>query len=639
MIRNLFEDIYLFKDAVNVYIIKKDNRAVLIDFGSGDILNHLSELQIDTIDYILHTHYHRDQCFGDSLATQQGIKIGVPSKEKKLFSAAKKFWETKSYYDLYYFKPTFFVSTNNIHYDMKFKHGNVFKWDSIIFKIIKTPGHTTGSISYLLDKNGQKFAFTGDLIHSGGKVLTYYDLEYVYNDNGEEGFKYSLKSFQRLLEMEPDVLLPSHGSLILEPQKEIVSLKKKLKKARFTFCSEFSGIYIDLPELNERAIQPIDIKKEFPHLIRNGLCPPILIKGNNDNAILLDFAGDDSSGYYLEDFKGILKKNEINQIDFILPTHYHDDHTAGIPLLLQAFKTNVYALENMVDILENPTHYRLGCLTDQPIKVDRILKDGEEFFWEDYKFQIFHFPGQTEYHAGIFTNIDGKSIFFTGDTITQRSFIDRDTNMNCLNFCRLGPDVGFMKCADLLLKCNPEYLAISHYGIIKINRSLLLRFKEFVSEYEPLLSDLIAQENPNYGFDPNWISFKPIRVSIKPGESFITHLVVRNYSNYESILKFKLNLPKSWSAKPSKASLLIKPNKFKEIPLKINVPKNSKSMGRQIITANIHWNDSYLGPFPDLMVDCNYVPISSWNAWHPDNEMNLESWIYNSMRSSRRNFK
>ena len=37
------------------------------------------------VDYIFHTHYHRDQCFGDDIALSKEIRIGAPYKERKLF--------------------------------------------------------------------------------------------------------------------------------------------------------------------------------------------------------------------------------------------------------------------------------------------------------------------------------------------------------------------------------------------------------------------------------------------------------------------------------------------------------------------------------------------------------------------------
>ena len=176
----LFENIFLFEDYINVYVIKDGDKAILIDFGSGKILNFLSEIGVNKVEYIFHTHYHRDQCFGDKFALQQEIRIAAPRREQKLFTEAEEFWKKKSYYDIYSLKPTFFVSTYNIPLDRTFEDKEEFAWGSFKFKIIETRGHTARSVTYLLDHETGILAFTGDLIHSGGKIINYYDLEYSY---------------------------------------------------------------------------------------------------------------------------------------------------------------------------------------------------------------------------------------------------------------------------------------------------------------------------------------------------------------------------------------------------------------------------------------------------------------------------
>ena len=127
-ISQVFDNVYLFKDAINVYIIRSGKKAILIDFGSGEVLEHLSEIGIDDVEYIFHTHYHRDQCYGDFIALEKRIKIAAPHKERRLFQDAENFWKRRSYYDIYYFKPTFFVSTYNIPLEKTFKNGDTFNW-------------------------------------------------------------------------------------------------------------------------------------------------------------------------------------------------------------------------------------------------------------------------------------------------------------------------------------------------------------------------------------------------------------------------------------------------------------------------------------------------------------------------------
>ncbi|MFW9822804.1 MAG: MBL fold metallo-hydrolase [Candidatus Thorarchaeota archaeon] len=628
----LFENIFLFKDYVNVYVIKDENKAILIDFGSGRILNYLSEIDITKVEYIFHTHYHRDQCFGDNFALEQGIRIAAPRREKKLFTEAEEFWKEKSYYDIYSLKPTFFVSTNNIPLDQTFGDNEEFQWGPYNFRVIETRGHTARSITYLLNHNVGTLAFTGDLIHSGGKVLNYYDLEYSYTgDGGSMGIGFSLESFEKLMKYNPYVLLPSHGEIIKQPSKNIEILKEKFSQVTSAFrLDKIIPMDVNNPMDVVEQLEKNEDKSLFPHIIRRGFGTTFILLGNHQNCILIDFPGDGKFfSYNYEQLSKILEEKGVESIDFVIPTHYHDDHLGGIPLLQQKYNISVYALENLVDIMTNPTHYRIGCLIDTPIKVDRVLKDGEIFTWDDYKFQIFHFPGQTEYHMGLFTEIDGKSVFFVGDSMQPDLLNIPETNNNCINFCQLGDNVGSVKCADILLKCNPEYIASSHMGFFKVNKEMLKDYKAHVSKYKSLMADLLAQDDPNMGFDPNWIHFKPVRIISQPGTTFKTNLIVRNFLDKESKVKIKLNLPEKWEAEYEKEISNIKPKTFIEIPVSIKIPETEDPKGRTILTANITWNGKDIGPFPDLMIDHGFIPSDSWTAWTPDKGTDLLQWIIN----------
>ena len=75
----LTEHLYRFEDTCAVYVVRDGSSCVLIDFGSGKILDHLRELGISKVDWILHTHHHRDQCQGDHKAVERGIPIAVPA--------------------------------------------------------------------------------------------------------------------------------------------------------------------------------------------------------------------------------------------------------------------------------------------------------------------------------------------------------------------------------------------------------------------------------------------------------------------------------------------------------------------------------------------------------------------------------
>lgn len=59
----LSTNLFLLEDTCNVYLIRRGERALLIDFGSGRILDFLRDLGVSKIDWILHTHHHPAENF------------------------------------------------------------------------------------------------------------------------------------------------------------------------------------------------------------------------------------------------------------------------------------------------------------------------------------------------------------------------------------------------------------------------------------------------------------------------------------------------------------------------------------------------------------------------------------------------
>ena len=112
--QKLTENLFVFEDTCQVYIIRDGSRCALIDFGSGKVLDHLRDLGIQKVDWILHTHHHRDQCQGDWRAVERGIPIAVPAHERHLFADAENFWRNRRVFHLYYVRNDFNTITENI---------------------------------------------------------------------------------------------------------------------------------------------------------------------------------------------------------------------------------------------------------------------------------------------------------------------------------------------------------------------------------------------------------------------------------------------------------------------------------------------------------------------------------------------
>ena len=169
--------VYRYRDTCNVYAIVRNRKALLIDFGSGGILRELDKAGAKSADWILHTHFHRDQCQGDRLARQNGVRIAVPETERKYFDAAEQMWQTKKVFHLYDLRNEFFALRENLTVDRGLQPNTDFEWEDLTIRVVSTPGHSEGSLSFLLDQGNKTLAFSGDLTGSPGKIPTIHDIE------------------------------------------------------------------------------------------------------------------------------------------------------------------------------------------------------------------------------------------------------------------------------------------------------------------------------------------------------------------------------------------------------------------------------------------------------------------------------
>src|SRR5207253_7805137 len=81
-----------FRDTCNVYVLRTGRDAVLIDFGSGAVLDELEELGVDRVTDVLVTHHHRDQVQGLQRAVDAGARIWAPPVELDLIAHVDTHW-------------------------------------------------------------------------------------------------------------------------------------------------------------------------------------------------------------------------------------------------------------------------------------------------------------------------------------------------------------------------------------------------------------------------------------------------------------------------------------------------------------------------------------------------------------------
>src|SRR4029453_4171524 len=59
-------DFFVWTDTCNVYVLREGETALLIDLGDGSVLDHLSQIGVKNVEWVLFTHHHREQSQGAS---------------------------------------------------------------------------------------------------------------------------------------------------------------------------------------------------------------------------------------------------------------------------------------------------------------------------------------------------------------------------------------------------------------------------------------------------------------------------------------------------------------------------------------------------------------------------------------------
>ncbi|MBQ8291386.1 MAG: MBL fold metallo-hydrolase [Clostridia bacterium] len=139
----------------NTYVLTADGkRAVVIDPAQNRVESELIKLGLQA-EYVLLTHCHFDHVGGVAPLQQAGAKVLCGEAEKPLIGTAADLFD-------------FFGSPRTAYaVDSTFLDGETKTLAGISVTALFTPGHTAGSVCYLIEENKEKYLFTGDTLFAG----------------------------------------------------------------------------------------------------------------------------------------------------------------------------------------------------------------------------------------------------------------------------------------------------------------------------------------------------------------------------------------------------------------------------------------------------------------------------------------
>lgn len=587
-LEQLSENLFLLRDCSNVYLIRDQDKAILIDFGSGKIFDHLAELGISGIDKVLVTHHHRDQLQGLCELGNFPFDVLAPAGEAHLIEAAGEFWKNFGVHtNLYRCRSVQNTIRKSVPVEERVSGGDVIQWQGKNIRVLDTPGHTDNSISYCIEVDGRKIVFSGDLISAPGKVTHWYDLHWDYY-GFTQGMDASDESFKKIKVEEPEWLAPSHGSVIENPGRAMQANSRLYERIR------------PLLTPNELHRPTSDMYRILPHLVFLGGTSYAIVS-ESGKAFIYDFGWNWNGDADYEVLRKFMEEYEVKEINAVSFSHHHYDHKDHVADLFRIGSPELWVFENMVDIFENPSHYRIPNI-GLPVLADKVLRDGEKVQWEEFTLEFFAFPTQLERHQALFTVIDGKRVLFTGDGTWKRIDPGRRLNGPVVPHNGYFMDGGYITSSRKMLDYMPDIVCPAHTGEYYPSREDLEGFHKWALDVREVMTELIDQPDPNFGMDKHWCVFHPYRVSFPEGGSVRVELLVRNHLFVPAQLDVNLKLPDNLQCKHQARSVQIDGKKQAVVPFILEAADGSRPE-RMIVTVDITINGQHMGEYAEAVVE------------------------------------
>jgi glyoxylase-like metal-dependent hydrolase (beta-lactamase superfamily II) len=595
----LSEHVSFIPGPVNGVSIEKDNAQLVI---YGDPAG-----KIESAEMVLFTHSRRDVVWVGLELVKRGAKAVAPDGDIGNFTNVEQLWNdltTRRFHD--YDQQGTKILTEPMKISRTVKAGENLFWRGIPIEVIDTPGYTRQALSYLIEIDGIKYAFVGDIIYGNGKLFDLYSLQDAVAETKIGGYHgwagrmaTLIDSLRKVAGKQPDILVPVRGPAIHNPADAINSLIKRLQAVYENYLAISAGrwYFRDNYDILARRVLGQDAKVSWmpwAEVIKDR--PPEWITPISNSRLIIS---EDRSGFLIDcGSRGIVdevvklkESGKLTGLDGLFITHYHDDHTDNVAACLAEFNCPVYATGPLVDILERPGDYRLPCLTPNPIANIKVMPEAHKMRWKEFTFTFHDFPGQTIYHDAMLVEKDNaEKIFFIGDSFTP-SGIDDYCLLN-RNF--LHEAMGYFYCLDLLRKIPAGTLLINQHVVepFSFSAQQLDLMTATLTNRKALLAELLAWDEPNYGIDEQWVRFSPYGSKTRPGRNVQVSLKIFNHSNTFGTFTFALNLPPGLDAEPETASVTIPPRTEKQSNFNIAIDA-SVDPGTYVIIADVQheqWN-------------------------------------------------
>lgn len=611
-------DLFVWTDTGHVYVLRDGDAALLIDLGEGRVLEHLGEIGVRRVEWVLFTHHHREQCQGaPRLAPwrEAGTRVAAPEAERALFERPADFrkmqvrlGDTFTVYGASYVRPPL----EPIPLDRTFKVMDTFTWRGREFWCVDTRGNSPGAMSYLLRDGAGWLAFTGDLMLDGARLHTWFDSEWDYGFGA--GLWALANSAAQVAGYRPRLMLPSHGPVIRNPsaqlarfQRRLVGLERLL--VRGYPVNTFSGMVQD-PVSRPSAVP--HLWQVLPHVYKfrgpNFYPNFYLILAESGRALVVDCGLVDPR--LLDDaLEGLRARAGLKQVDAVVVTHMHGDHFLQAPHLRAKWGAQLWALDRMAAVCAHPERFDYAAPIQaygagiDGVRFDRLFRDGESFAWEGFRFTVDWMPGQTEFALCLHGKIDGRKVAFTGDNLFGDPRDPAQTGHEAVvahNSAIL--EEGYIYAAEYLHRLRPDLILGGHSYVMDRPARFIERYRRWAHAMRDAFREILADEDYRYGFDPFWVRAEPYRSRVRPGETIELTLHVRNFLRRPQRLDLTVATPAGLKAEPASFTVETAPERRSRLILRLTAAPEA-GPGVRGVAFDVTRDGRWLGQWFDAVVE------------------------------------
>ncbi|RPJ38676.1 MAG: MBL fold metallo-hydrolase, partial [Planctomycetaceae bacterium] len=607
-------NLFVWTDTCNVYVLKDGDAALLIDLGDGSVLDHLAEIGVTRVEWVLFTHHHREQCQGFTKLQKWKPQIAAPDAERALFEEPTKFRRIKpTLGDAYTVHGASYVRPPiaPIHLDRTFKDGDVFTWKGRQFRCVDTRGNSPGGMSYLLKAGDHWIAFSGDVMLDGARMHTWFDTEWDYGF--AKGLYELISSASMLQSFRPARLLPSHGEILTSPETQLQEYQRKLRRlaelyVRGYAINTFGAADQDTVSKPTSIPHIWQVTKHLYKFKKRDFWPNFgILIADNGHALVFD-CGLIGSDLLEQSLKSMQEQLGLRKVDAVLITHMHGDHFLDVPYLRDKWGTQVWTLKDVADKCEHPERYDYAAMIPayqagfDTLHIDRAFERSEQFEWQGYKFTVDWMPGQTEFGCCIHGMIDGKHVAFTGDNLFGSS-TDPAQNGHEAVVARNSSifEEGYIYGAEYLQKLRPDLIVAGHSYVMDRPGEMIDRFAAWASEIRDVYRGLSAETDYRYMFDPYWVRAEPYRLSLRAGQQAEVTLHVRNFLRQPQSHRIQACAAQSIDVQPAVSEGSVEPQSTGNFQLRLRAAPDLKP-GVYIVAFDVTLDGKRYGQRFDMIL-------------------------------------